>query len=578
MLGIIRNFARHLWALAGPFWFSEERWPARGLLAVIVGMNLGMVYLNVLFNKWYNSFYDALQGKHFDEFIHQIVRFGELAAIFIIVAVYQTYLRQMLQIRWRRWLTERFLGDWLGGRAYYLMQVAGQGADNPDQRIADDVDLFVARTLSLSLGLLDSVVTLASFAAILWGLSGGLTLLGITIPGYMLWAAVVYAVLGTWLADRIGRPLVRLNFDQQRFEADFRFSLVRLRENAEGVALYGGEADESQRLLGRFGRVVGNWWDIMRRQKKLTFFTSGYGQIAVVFPYVVAAPRYFAGAITLGGLMQTASAFGQVRGALSWFVEAYGSLADWKATVDRLLTFRNTLDRARMPAAAAPALGGSSGIDRRETPSPAVAAENLGLALPDGRSLWQGVDLRFEPGEAVLLTGPSGAGKSTLMRAMAGLWPFGEGRIDIPAGARLLFLPQKPYLPIDTLRAAASYPARGDTFDDRAVAEALAACGLPDLAGQLDEIHHWGNRLSPGEQQRLAFARAFLHRPDWLFLDEATSALDEAGEGRLYALLRERLPDAGIVSVGHRGTLAAFHDREINLPSLWRSGERAAAE
>ncbi len=569
MFANARSFLKDFWVLVRPFWFSEERWPARGLLAVIVGMDLGMVYLNVLFNRWNNTFYSALQAKDFKVFVHQLIWFGELAVIFIVVAVYQTYLRQMLQIIWRRWLTERMLGDWLGGRAFYRLQMAHGGADNPDQRIADDIDLFIGSTLRLTLGLLDSVVTLASFSAILWGLSGTLVLGPVAIPGYMLWAALLYAACGSWLADRVGRPLVRLNFDQQRFEADFRFSLVRLRENAEGVALYGGEADEAARLKGRFSHVVGNWWGIMRRQKKLTFFTAGYDQAATIFPFVVAAPRFFAGTITLGGLMQTASAFGQVQGALSWFVGAYASLADWRATLDRLLSFHAALEEVRAAAAA------EGGIERTFGPGAAVSVRDLTLALPDGQTLWRGVNAEIGAGETVLLTGPSGSGKSTLLRAVAGLWPYGEGRIEIPAAAKVLFLPQKPYLPIDTLRAAAGYPGRTPTFADCETVAALSACGLAELASRLDETAHWANQLSPGEQQRLAFARALLHRPDWLFLDEATSALDEDSEARLYTLLRRQLPKTAMFSVGHRATLAALHERHLHLPLLWRS---AAAE
>ncbi|MBF0561033.1 MAG: ABC transporter ATP-binding protein/permease [Alphaproteobacteria bacterium] len=561
MLANIRLFSRDLWSLVRPYWFSDERWPALGLLAVIVGMNLGLVYLNVLFNQWNNAFYDSLQNKNFDVFTHQLKLFSLLAAAFIVVAVYQTYLRQMLQIRWRRWVTKQYLADWFEGRAYYLMQMTGGGADNPDQRIADDISGFISSTLALTLDLMSSAVTLASFATILWGLSGPLEVGGISIPGYMLWAALVYAIAGTWLADKIGRPLVRLNFQQQQYEADFRFSLVRVRENTEGIALYGGEADESERLSVRFNQVVANWWGIMQRQKRLTFFTAGYSQVAIIFPYLVASPRFFAGAITLGGLMQTASAFSQVRSALSWFVDSYTTLADYKATVDRLLGFHAAVRRAREISRT------ESGIDRRVNEAAGLVVSDLALALPDGRTLWRGFNANFALGESVLLTGPSGSGKTTLLRAVAGLWPFGEGRIGLPAQAQPLFLPQKPYLPIDTLRAVTSYPAHAGAFPDPEIIEALTACGLEALVSILDTTDHWANRLSPGEQQRLAIARAVLHRPGWLFLDEATSALDEAAENTLYRLLRQRLPATAMISVGHRGTLAVLHDRQIHLPA-----------
>ncbi len=554
----VRTFLNDLKVLATPYWRSEERWASGALLAVIVAMNLGLVYLNVLFNEWNNLFYNALQNKDFQAFTHQFIRFGILAAIFLVVAVYRVYLRQMLQIRWRRWLTRRYVGEWLDGRAYYRLQLAEGRTDNPDQRIADDIGSFIGQTLVLSLGMLESVVTLASFAAILWNLSGSLSVHGVVIPGYMLWVAVVYAGLGTWLTHRIGRPLIGLNFQQQRFEADFRFSLVRLRENAEGVALYGGEAEEARGLIGRFAHVVDNWWGLMRQQKRLSWFSSGYGQVAVVFPYIVAAPRYFSGAIQLGGLMQTASAFGQVQGALSWFVDAYSSLAEWKATVDRLVGFERSLQRV-------PGRDVDQAVRRHAPAGSAIAVEDLDLLLPDGTPLVCGLTVELAPGSRTLVGGPSGCGKSTLFRAISGLWPYCRGSLSLPVDDRMLFLPQKAYLPIATLRKATVYPDAPERHDDGAISQALADCGLGHLRDRLDEERHWTQQLSPGEQQRLAFARALLLKPHWLFLDEATSALDEASEARLYRLLVERLPDTALISIAHRPTLAAFHDRRLDF-------------
>lgn len=580
-------FLREMWVLARPYWVSEERWSAWALLAVIVGLNLGAVYLNVVFNDWNNLFYNSLEHKDTDEFFHQMFRFSWLAALFIVVAVYQMYLNLMLQIRWRRWLTEHYLEDWMAGQAYYRLQVASRGTDNPDQRIADDLQAFVEATLRLSLGLLSAVVTLVSFIGILWALSGDLSIpLGgatFTIPGYMVWVALLYAVLGSGLTQVIGRPLARLNFQQQRFEADFRFSLVRLRENAEGVALYHGEIPELAAFRDRFGNVVGNWLGIMSCRKRLTWFTTGYAQVAVIFPYLVAAPRYFSGAMELGGLMQTANAFGQVQESLSWFVEAYVSLAEWRATVDRLTSFRASIAAARAAAQLSP------GIVREVAPARVLILDDLTLALPPagtapvpaapGAALGPLFPLPaaepetqtpvplvqagavFKAGESVLISGPSGSGKSTLFRALAGLWPYGSGRICLPEDARPLFLPQKPYLPIGSLHAAVCFPAPADRFPAAAVREALVACGLPALAERLEQIDHWAQRLSPGEQQRLAFARAVLHRPNWLFLDEATAACDPATEALLYGLLRERLPDTTVISIGHRAVLASYHDR-----------------
>ncbi len=553
MLAKTRTFLRDLWILVTPYWRSEERWRSGALLAVIVAMNLGTVYVNVLFNEWNKLFYNALQQRNVSAFTHQFIRFGFLAAIFLALEVYRLYLRQMLQIRWRRWLTGRYLGEWLGRKAFYRLQLAGGRTDNPDQRISEDINGFVRQTLVLSLGLLESVVSLASFAGILWVLSGPLSVAGLSIPGYMLWVAIVYAALGSWLTHLVGRPLIGLNFQKQQFEADFRFSLVRLRENAEAVALYGGETQETEGLVSRFSFVVRNWWAIMRQQKRLTWFSSGYGQVAIVFPFIVAAPRYFRGTMQLGGLMQTASAFGQVQTALSWFVEAYTSLVELTATIERLTTFEHALAEAR----AAP--------EGRRPPSSSgnVTLNDVDIWLPDGTPLIRSLDLDLPAGARTLVSGPSGCGKSTLFRVVGGIWPFFRGEVSLPADTRFLFLPQNPYLPVSTLRHAITYPDAPDSYRRDDLLAALALCGMDGFEAKLDEEAHWSQRLSPGEQQRLAFARAFLIRPAWLFLDEATSALDETSEANMYEIVLERLPHVSVVSIAHRPALDRFHRQRL---------------
>jgi putative ATP-binding cassette transporter len=563
MIRKTRQFLRDLWQLARPYWFSEEKGMARLLLVAVVGLNLALVGMDVAFNRWQNAFYNSLQDRNQGAFFDLMWTFCGLATAYIVLAVYQLYLNQMLQIRWRRWMTAQYVDRWLGDRAYYRMQLTDRGTDNPDQRIADDLRLFVEMTLSLTLGLLSAVVRLGSFIGILWVLSGPLaiTLSGaeVNVPGYLVWVALAYAVVGTWLAHLIGRPLMRLQYQRQRVEADFRFALVRFRENGEGVALYRGEAGEKANFMERFAALADNWWEIMRRTKKLTWFSAGYGQIAIIFPYLVVAPRYFSGKFQLGDLMQTASAFGQMQGALSWFIDAYSRLAEWRATVDRLTGFVAATERARTEAAAC------DGIEQTTATGPAWTYDALRIELPGGRVLVDGTAGRFTPGEAVLVSGPSGSGKSTFFRALAGIWPFGKGRVGVPPDANVLFLPQRAYLPIGTLRSVLAYPGDPAAFGDPALRQALVDCELPHLAGRLDESEHWALALSPGEQQRIAFARALLQAPQWLFLDEASAALDGATEERLYRLVRERLPGTTIVSIGHRPALAKFHDRRLSL-------------
>jgi len=565
---IIGHFLREAWALARPYWSSEERWAARGLLALVVALNLSLVGMTVLLTYWQRAFYNTLEARDADGFAALLFTwhrteaegllpgFVVIATLYILIAVYQLYLRQALEIRWRRWLTEIYLAQWLEGRAYYRMALTDPTMDNPDQRIAEDVRMFVDDTLTLGLGLLNAVVTLGSFVVVLWSLSGPLTVLGIEIPGYMVWVALLYAAIGTWLAHLIGRPLIGLNFLQQKVEADFRYALVRFRENAEGIALHGGEADERRGLTARFGALVANWRGIMTATKRLTFFTAGYGQVAVVFPIVVAAPAFFAGRIPLGGLIQTATAFGQVQGALSWFVESYARLTAWRATVERLTGFTTAVARARAVEGGPVAAPGAA---------PGLALRGVTLALPDGRMLVEGATTEVAPGQSVVVTGASGLGKSTLFRAIAGIWPFGAGRIELPAAGRALFLPQRPYVPLGTLKRAVCYPDNEATFTDAEAGAALEAAELGHLVPRLHEADAWAQRLSGGEQQRLALARVLLLKPDWLFLDEATASLDPEAEERLHARLKAALPGTAIVSIAHRPAVARFHDRTLRI-------------
>jgi len=572
----IGPFLKDAWHLARPYFWSEEKWSARGLLLVIIAMNLTLVGMTVILNFWNREFYNSLQNKDWQSFIGLLFwyrrtdsgfmpGFCGIAVVYIAIAVYRTYLTQWLQIRWRRWMTRGFMDEWLADRAYYRISLTTDGAavgtDNPDQRIAEDLRDFVDSTLSLGLGLLSNIVSLFSFVGILWGLSGAIEIMGFTIPGYMVWVAIIYAVIGTWLTHLVGKPLALLNFRQQRVEADFRYALVRIRENVEGIALYGGETEEKETIRSRFDQVIGNWWAIMQRTKALNTLIAGYEQIASVFPIVVAAPRYFSGAIQLGGLTQTAGAFARVQGSLSWFIEVYSgnspndvSLVRWRSVVERLTTLHKAIVAAR--AAYGHGLVSADGAPGR------VAARDLDIELPNGASLLQHADLTFPEGRSVVVTGRSGSGKSTLFRTLAGIWPFGSGRVERPPG-RCLFLPQRPYIPLGTLRHVVAYPSDAQAHDPAEVAQALEDVGLPQFVERLDEESNWAQRLSGGEQQRVAIARALLAKPDWLFLDEATASLDPESEAQIYRVLKQRLPGTTIISIAHRPAVAAFHDQRL---------------
>lgn len=567
----LRDTLRTVWQLASPYFSSDDRWRARGLLAAIVALNLGSVYMLVLINDWNRVFYDALQNKDQAVFWKELAHFGWLAGGFIVVAVYKQYLGQVLELRWRNWMTQHMLDRWLGHQAFYRMELMRfahtdhRPPDNPDQRMADDLNLFTGYTLNLAMGILNAVVTLVSFVGILWSLSGAFSFQWgsetTTIPGFMVWAALLYCVVGSVAAHYIGRALSRLNFQQQQREADFRHHLIRVREYSESIALDRGEAAERQRLGARFARVLDNTVALIRTQKRLTWFTTGFGQAAVVFPFIVAAPRFFSGAIQLGELMQIASAFGRVQDSLAWFVDHYNSLATWKATSDRLGQFNEKLlDSSHTQKDFEATFSDSSNTS-------AWQASHLAIQLPDGRPLAVPAHLAWGAGDRVWVKGASGSGKSTLFRVLGGIWPWSTGEIRVPSdhASRTAFLPQRPYLPHGTLREALSYPAPSGTYADAQLTQALHDALLPDWAARLDEEGAWAQTLSGGEQQRLAIARALLKRPRWLFLDEATSALDAEAEHTLYQRLSDMVQDenGALVSIAHREGVAAFHTRQL---------------
>ena len=561
---------RHFYSLAKPYLVSEEKKTGWGLLLLVLAMNLALVWVNVKLTQWNGDFFNALQAKNFGAFKQLLLIFTGYAFLYIALAVYSQYFLQMLQISWRRWMTEVFLKDWLAGGTHYRMSLRQGNTDNPDQRIADDIGGFINGSLNLFFGFVSSLVTLFSFLFMLWMLSGAVTLFGVTIPGYMVWVAILYAGVGSLFAHWVGKPLIRLNFFQQRYEADFRFGLARTREHDEGIALYNGEQRELAGHRDRFANVWSNWWGIMKRQKLFTWYSAFYGQLAIIFPILVAAPRYFAGQIQLGGLTQTAQAFGQVQGALSWFIGAYTSIADWRATVERLQTFVEAMQKAQQhphdPTPSSPAGlpvahdATSAGVVPLRSARESVALGDLLLLTPDGRPLLQCAGEHISRGEHTLFTGPSGSGKSTLVRWLAGIWPYAlnAAHAHAPSG-RTLFLPQKPYLPLGTLKQALTYPQSPEDFSADQIREALQLARVPYLEAALEQTDTWMQRLSPGEQQRLAVARALLIAPDWLFMDEATSALDAPTERAMYALLRQRLPGATLVSVAHRAGVIDFH-------------------
>ena len=558
-----------LWPL--PAFSVIEQTMARGFVVFLVVINQAQVAISVRLSYFNRDWFNAIQEKNSEAFWSLLYTvFFFWASIYIVSAIIEYVVQSQLMIRWRRWLTARYVADWLDHGSHYRMALAGSGADNPDQRIADDVDEFINRTYSFSISLLSSTSSLVSFSIILWTISANFTIPGteIAIPGFLFWVACLYSGFGTLVTHLIGRKLIALYFDQQKFEANFRFSLARLREYAEQIALLKGEPTERGLLMDKFGDVIRNFLSIVSLRKLLMAFTSGYGQISPLIPYVVAAPFYFLGKIQLGVLTQTASAFGRVEGSLSFFIDAYTSVAAYLAVIRRLTSFDTSIEAARH-------LGKTPmAIAEHRSDAPSLQVNHLRLALPDGNVIVE-ADLAFKPGEAVLVSGPSGSGKSTLLRAIAGIWPYGLGEVILPMGETVLLLPQKPYLPQGSLRECVAYPADAGTYSDAELISALSASGLGKLSDALDDHANWAQRLSGGEQQRIAIARALLAKPDWLFLDEATSALDEDSEAKVYTAIKHRLPTTTLISIGHRSTLKAFHTAAMRMEPMEPSGFRA---
>lgn len=547
------------WHLMKSYWQSEERWKARGLLSAVILLTFGQVYMMVLNNDWLKEFYNALQNFQIELFWPLIGQFVIIAVSFILMAVYATYLKQILDIKWRTWMTKKYMEAWLHNQTYYRLQLtSGADMDNPDQRISEDVDDFVTLTLDLFVGLLGQLTSLVAFGVILWQLSGDFDLaLGdtiISVPGYMLWVTLIYSTVGTYLAHKIGKKLIGLNFDQQRYEADFRFSMMRMRENGESIAFYGGEAPELQGFQDRFGMVIKNFWSLIKRIKLLNFYSVGYGQAAAIIPLLMCAPRCFSGEMPLGALVQTTGAFGRVSEALSYFVDRYTELARYASIIARLGGFVQHMEAVEeIP----------SHMQFGQSEEKALVLRDVELILPDGKRLADGLSLAVPQGKYLLIGGGSGCGKSTLLRSLAGIWPYAKGSVAMPRGWRTMFLPQRPYLPLGTLRRAVYYPQPVPEVEAANLTELMAAFGIEQLYEKLDVVDDWSRILSLGEQQRLAFIRILLLKPDIVFLDESTSAMDEAREAESYELLKRLLPDMTVVSVGHRATLIKCHDKHL---------------
>jgi vitamin B12/bleomycin/antimicrobial peptide transport system ATP-binding/permease protein len=553
--------------LALPYFHSEDRWRARLLLGGVIAAELGLVYVAVATINWNARFFNALEKRNWDMLIPEMVSFGFILCGAIVAGMASYYFVQTLTIRWREWTTARYIGLWMAEGRHYRMQFVDQSVDNIHLRIGNDVYVFIQRTLEIGVTMLNSVVALASFSYILWGISATTPLplfsVDLSVPGYLIWIALAYAGIGTLIAHFIGRPLISFNFKQQRYEADFRFAMARVTDYSEPVALMKGEAVERQELRRRFGALVRNWIGLVRRHTRLTSFIAGYGHLSTAFPILIVTPAYMVGAIPLGILMQAGLAFQRVEGALAFCLSSYSKIAEWKAVVDRLSQFEAAIlavDRRKLPG---------SMLDFTDSADDGLAVQDLILRVANGMPIAAVSDLHVAPGERLLINGPSGSGKSCLLRALAGIWPLGEGGVHLPPDARVIALPQRRYFPLGTLRQVMTYPTPAQSVAEADIQAAMVSAGIGNLAAKLDDEAEWSAVLSGGEQQRVGFARALIHRPDMVLLDEAASALEEVEARQLYRMLSEHLPSAIIISIGRSAGLATLHQRvyEMRIPT-----------
>lgn len=553
-----------IWRLIKTYWQSNQRLYAYVFYTIIIVMTISLVAIDVMINYWYNYFYDALQAYNKPAVIRLLVVFFILAGIYIIVAVYRYYISQMFGLRWRRWLTNQLVNRWLQKRAYYYLENFDEKTDNPDQRIQEDAGSLVNFSIDLSMELISAIATFVAFIYVLWQLSGELDIpLGrfgtLHVPGYLVWVGVLYAFIGTYFTFKIGRPLVALNFEQQRREATFRYAAVDVRTHAENVALYEGEDHQKSILQRLFGRVLENWYFIILRQKLLLWFTAGYNQASVVLPLVVALPNYFDKIFLLGGLIQSIQAFNRVQDSLSFIVNSYPRIATWQAVAQRLTTFLNHITVAEDHAHK------ENKVKRIKSPANNIAVSDMIIKTPRDQTLLTHINETFVHGENYLLKGVSGIGKSTFIRTLAGIWPYASGTVTLPEKQKLMYLPQKPYMPIGTLAEAILFPDKIHQDFIKELPNILELCHLGKFIPRLNETALWSEQLSPGEQQRIAFARVLLHKPDWVFMDESTSMLDLANENYLYQLIKQSLPHCSMVSVGHRPSIEDYHDHVIDM-------------